>query len=207
MLKSFVLLLAVLAPCTATPIGRILDGYFHWDNTGAVSGSMIGTAGSGDSNKRGFAFIGIRNEDQTFCMLDMWSCNWGGDYFPKLTLYQERQRPDIFFNAGSWAMNFSHFDQSKWTKPRFTVFTPFQMFFTSSVLGGDPNNPNTLFTISQGLKGKAKLIITGRPGAYQIESADMDLVANPEPATMLLMGTGLVGLAWWKRRKRGKIEA
>lgn len=182
--------------------GTILDGYFRWDDTGIVSGSLVGS-----HSNRAFALLGIANEDQTFCTLDMWSCNFAGDYFPRVATYGPKLRPDMFFTAGLWDMNFTHFDYSGWTAPRKVVTVPFQMFISADVLSGDPEVPAGLFTLYQGLKGKARLTIVGGPGRYQIQDADFGLVSNPEPISMILVGSGLAALGLWKRRaKRGTVK-
>jgi hypothetical protein len=51
----------------------------------------------------------------------------------------------------------------------------------------------------------SNLISTSIPNAESVDSSGSDLSSTPEPATLILLGTGLIGLVGYSNRKQRKI--
>ena len=73
--------------------------------------------------------------------------------------------------------------------------------FSSSPFQGVASGPvsvSDLYSLTQVLS----ITGNGSPGAFNMFSADAELSPVPEPASLLLFGSGLSGAAAWARRKR-----
>ena len=72
-------------------------------------------------------------------------------------------------------------------------------FDTNLALSGDPGSvPNEFLNFSSA-PGISKVVITGDPSGGSFTMDDLTLTSVPEPATLILLGCGIIGIAFKKR--------
>jgi len=105
------------------------------------------------------------------------------------------------FISGRWSTDNEGWDIllngiSTGTLNRILDPTSFQAWHGFSVSGGFISGVNTLdFVVKNDIQA------TGNPSGLRVEITSATAAPVPEPGTMMLLGSGLVGLAGWGRKK------
>ena len=108
------------------------------------------------------------------------------------------------FISGMWSTDNEGWDillngNSTGTSNKILDPTSFQSWHPFLVSGGFISGVNTLdFVVKNDIQA------TGNPSGLRVEITSATAAPVPEPGTMLLLGSGLVGLAGWGRKKLRK---
>lgn len=91
--------------------------------------------------------------------------------------------------------------------PELTLTAPFMMTGTFTFFEIDPNGTgSTGYTFSSDVTGSGMatvfLVFSQTTHSYEVINVNYNLTAVPEPATMILLGTGLAGIAARGRKRR-----